>query len=126
LLNGDVQVTDFDPAALADPARHALAARIRIVKDGNPAVNVLAPQRVEISLLDGSELALDLPAVLGAPARPLGRERHLAKFRRAASSGLRPMSERNVERLIDLVDHLERLDDVRTLVDALQFDAGTT
>ncbi len=126
LLHGDVQVTDFDPTALADPARHALAARIRIVKDGNPAVNVLAPQRVEISLHDGTELALDLPAVLGAPARPLGRERHLTKFRRAAASGLRPMSETNVERLIDLVDHLEQLDDVRTLVDALQFDSETT
>lgn len=126
LLHGDVQVTDFDPSALTDPARHTLAARIRIVKDGNPAVNVLAPQRVEISLHDGTELAIDLPAVLGAPSRPLGRARHLAKFRRAASSGLRPMSSANVERLIDLVDHLEQLDDVRTLVDALRFDEGTT
>lgn len=126
LLHGDVQVSDFDPSALAESARHALAARIRIVKDGNPAVNVLAPQRVEISLHDGTEFAIDLPAVLGAPTRPLGRERHLAKFRRAASSGLRPMSPSNVERLIDLVDHLEQLDDVRTLVDALQFDVGIT
>jgi len=126
LLHGDVQVSDFDPGALTDPARHALAARIRIVKDDNPAVNVLAPQRVEISLHDGTDLAIDLPAVLGAPTRPLGRARHLAKFRRAASSGLRPMNSANVERLINLVDHLEQLDDVRTLVDAFQFDEGTT
>ena len=124
LLTGDVQVADFDPEALANPERHALAARIRIVKDHNPAVNVLAPQRVEISLHDGTELALDLPAVLGAPGRPLGRDRHLAKFRRAAASGLRPMSAENIERLITLVDDLEHLDDVRTLVDALQFDVG--
>jgi hypothetical protein len=31
-----------------------------------------------------------------------------------------------VERLIALVDDLDRLDDVRTLVDALQFDDGAT
>lgn len=126
LLHDDVRVTDFDTAALADPARHALAARIRVVRDANPAVNVLAPQRVEVSLRDGTELALDLPAVLGAPGRPLSRERHLAKFRRAATSGLRPMRTAAVERLIGLVDDLERLDDVRTLVSALQFDDGPT
>jgi transcriptional/translational regulatory protein YebC/TACO1 len=34
------------------------------------------------------------------------------------------MSAENIERLITLVDDLEHLDDVRTLVDALQFDVG--
>ena len=72
-----------------------------------------------MSLLDGRELAIDLPAVLGAPGRPLGRERHLVKFRRAAASGLRPMRLESVEALIRLVDDLPQLDDVRTLVDAL-------
>jgi 2-methylcitrate dehydratase PrpD len=124
LLRGRVGVEDFEPASIADPARHALAARIRVLRDANPSLNALAPQRVEISLQDGVELAMDLPAVLGAPGRPLGRDRHLAKFRRAATSGLRPLPDVGVERLIVLVDDLDRLDDVRTLVDALQFGDG--
>jgi 2-methylcitrate dehydratase PrpD len=124
LLRGTVGVEDFEPASIADPARHALAARIRVLRDANPSLNALAPQRVEISLQDGVELAMDLPAVLGAPGRPLGRDRHLAKFRRAATSGLRPLPDVGVERLIVLVDDLDRLDDVRTLVDALQFGDG--
>lgn len=126
LLHDDVRVTDFDPDAITEPARHELAARIRIVKDQNPAVNVLAPQRVEVSLCDGTELAVDLPAVLGAPGRPLSRERHLAKFRRAAASGLYPMSHARIERLITLVDDLEQLHDVRTLVDALHFESASS
>ena len=89
-----------------------------MLPDGNPAVNALAPQRVEISLHDGRELALDLPAVLGAPGRPLGRERHLAKFRRAARSGIRPLPTERIESLIALVDSLDALADVRQLVDA--------
>jgi 2-methylcitrate dehydratase PrpD len=124
LLRGTVGVEDFEPASIADPARHALAARIRVLRDANPSLNALAPQRVEISLQDGVELAMDLPAVLGAPGRPLGRDRHLAKFRRAATSGLRPLADAGVERVIALVDDLDRLDDVRTLVDALQFGDG--
>ncbi len=125
LLTGSVGVDDFEPAALADPHRHALAARIRVCRDQNPSLNALAPQRVEISLRDGRELALDLPAVLGAPGRPLGRERHLAKFRCAAASGLRPMSACAMDHLVRLVDDLEQLDELRRLVDALVFDTDT-
>jgi 2-methylcitrate dehydratase PrpD len=122
LLRGDVDVTDFEPDAIAEPARIKLAQRIRVQQDGNRSLNALAPQRVELSLADGSELAIDLPAVLGAPGRPLEHARHLAKFRRAATSGRRPMSAAKVERLIRLVDDLDEIDEVRTLVDSLQFD----
>lgn len=121
LLRGDVGVEDFEPIALADPARHKLAARIHVRRDANSSLNALAPQRVEISLTDGRELALDLPAVLGAPGRPLDRERHLAKFRRAASSGIETMRPERVEQLVRLVDDLQDLDEVARLVDALDF-----
>jgi len=119
LLRGTVSVEDFDAAALRDPARHALAARTRVQRDANPSPNALAPQRVEVDLRSGARLALDLPAVLGAPARPLGRERHLAKFREAAASGRRPLPPARAESLIALVDRLELLSDVRELVDQI-------
>jgi 2-methylcitrate dehydratase PrpD len=122
LLEGTVDVRDFEPAAIARPERQALAARIRVVPDGNPSLNALAPQRVEVDLTDGRRLGLDLPAVLGAPGRPLSRERHLAKFARAATSGAAPMGALQVQRIIDLVENLEALPDVRMLVDALLFE----
>lgn len=121
LLRGTVSVEDFDAPALRDPARHALAARISVRHDGNPSLNALAPQRVEVDLESGQSFALDLPSVLGAPGRPLGRERHLAKFREAAVSGLQAMPAARIEALIDQVDRLERLADVRALVDLLVF-----
>lgn len=121
LLEGTVGVLDFEPALIADPRRLALAARVGLVGDGNPSLNALAPQRVEVRLRDGRELALDLPAVLGAPGRPLGRERHLAKFRRAAASGLEALPAARIEALVETADHLEKLRDVRALVDLLMF-----
>jgi 2-methylcitrate dehydratase PrpD len=119
LLTGSVEVGDFDADALQDNARLTLAARIRVRGDANPSLSALAPQRVELRLRDGSQHAIDLPAVLGAPGRPLSEQSHLAKFRRAAASGLRPLSAPRVEALIALVDRLETLNDVRQLVDAL-------
>jgi 2-methylcitrate dehydratase PrpD len=126
LLKGSVDVTDFTPESFADPKRLALASRIVVQRDANPSLNALSPQRVEISLVDGREYAMDLPDVLGAPGRPLSREQHLAKFRRAAASGLRPMPEAGIHRLIELVDQLETLPDVTQLVDALIYPKDTT
>jgi 2-methylcitrate dehydratase PrpD len=125
LLQGTVGVDDFDAAALRDPARQALAARIRVLPDSSSSLNTLAPQRVEIDVDDGRQLALDLPAVLGSPGRPLGRERHLAKFRLAVSSGRQPLPASAAETLIATVDALEQLDDVRRLVDLLSFEHGS-
>lgn len=119
LLTGSVEVADFDPPALQDPRRSALAARIRVRPDANPSLSALAPQRVEVRLRDGSQHAIDLPAVLGAPGRPLSRERHLAKFRRAAASAASPLPTAQVDTIIALVDRLGTLDDVRSVVDAV-------
>lgn len=123
LLHDTVDVRDFDPPSLRDPARHALAAKIRVEHDGNPAVNALAPQRVEVLLTDGRRLALDLPAVLGAPGRPLDRTAHLDKFLRASRSGLVALSDTRQQQLIEAVDRLEALADMRHLVDLLMFES---
>jgi 2-methylcitrate dehydratase PrpD len=119
LLTGTVGVEDFDAHALQRPERLALARRIRVLHDGSAAPNTLAPQRVEVTLRSGATHALDLPAVLGAPGRPLGRERHLAKFRRACATATCPLGERRMEATIAAVDVLETLADVRSLVDLL-------
>jgi 2-methylcitrate dehydratase PrpD len=119
LQRGGVDVSDFDPPALRDADRLRLAQRIRVVRDDNPSPNALAPQRVEIDLADGRQLAIDLPQVLGAPLRPLSRERQLGKFRRAAASAARSFDTLAIERLISLCERLPELSDVRTLVDAM-------
>jgi 2-methylcitrate dehydratase PrpD len=112
LLTGDVTVGDFDAAALRSPERLTLAHRIRVLRDDNPSLNALAPQRVEVQLRSGHTEQLPLPAVLGAPGRPLTRERHLAKFRRAAAAGVKPLSEQSISKVIQLVDELPAISDM--------------
>jgi aconitate decarboxylase len=114
LQRGTVLLEDFTPERLRDPSLHALAARIRMVVDGNPDPNALNPQRVEIALRDGARHAVDLPAVLGSPANPLSRERHLAKFRACWHHAGLPADKG--ERLIALVDGLETLDSTAALI----------
>ena len=122
LLTGDVTVGDFDSQNMSSQERLELAKRIRVLRDANPSLNALAPQRVEVQLRSGRIEELPLPAVLGAPGRPLTRERHLAKFRRAASAGLQPMTPESVSRVIQLVDDLPTISDMTQLVDAMLFE----
>ena len=117
LLTGRVDPTDYQEEKLRDPIRLSLAAHISMAPNEVTDANALAPQRVEIRLRDGRELAMDLPAVLGHPQRPLSRARQLEKFRRCCALALRPLPEAQVERLIEGIDQLECLDDVSKLVE---------
>ncbi|MEZ5661492.1 MAG: MmgE/PrpD family protein [Burkholderiaceae bacterium] len=80
LRRGHVDLNDFLPAALRDPATLALAARISVHDDGNPDPNALLPQRVEITLENGQTHACTLDAVIGSPERPLDDVAHQRKI----------------------------------------------
>ena len=80
LLKGSVTLDDFTPEALRDPARHALAPRVAWVPNAVTDPNALAPQRLTVELSGGVHHAIDLPAVLGHPQRPLSIAAQRAKF----------------------------------------------
>jgi 2-methylcitrate dehydratase PrpD len=119
LQEGGVDVDDFSAAALADPARLALAARVEVRADDNPDANALTPVVVAVALADGRCHETRIEQVYGSPARPMGREARLAKFRRNWISGARPLNQRAGEELIAAVDRLEAIDDVACLIDRL-------
>jgi 2-methylcitrate dehydratase PrpD len=119
LLNDTVDIADFQPEALADPRRLALAAKVALRIDDNPDQNALAPVRVAVTLASGSTHALHVDQVYGSPARPVSQEAHLTKFRRNWNAGALPLADAAGEALIARVDALETLADVTELVDLL-------
>jgi aconitate decarboxylase len=119
LQGGGVSLDDFRPDALADPARLDLARRIGLSADDNPDPNALAPVTVAITLENGSAHEVAVRDVYGSPAKPMGREAHLAKFRTNWISGARPLPEAAGERLIEAVDDLESVPDVTALIDVM-------
>ena len=123
LLEAGVDVDDFRPDALRDPSRLALAERVTVEIDDNPDPHALAPVEVNVVLKDGRRHAARVDAVYGSPARPMGREAQLAKFRRNWISGARPLPEAAGEQLIAAVDRLETISDVTALVDLLVLPA---
>jgi 2-methylcitrate dehydratase PrpD len=119
LQDGGVDVDDFSAAALADPARLALAVRIEVQPDDNPDPNALAPVEVAVLLEGGRRPAARVEEVYGSPARPMGREAQLTKFRRNWISGATTLPEAAGKALIAAVDRLEAIDDVAALIDLM-------
>jgi aconitate decarboxylase len=119
LLHGKIDLAHYRGAELTDPATHALAARIVIESDGNPDPNAMVPQEVVVTLKDATVLRWRCPVMLADPARRLGREQHLAKFRRCLDFAKEPLRPGAGDTMIDLVDRLERLADVRELTEPL-------
>ncbi|MGE0698378.1 MAG: MmgE/PrpD family protein [Hyphomicrobiaceae bacterium] len=117
LLTGTLGLDDFTPETYTEPATADLAPRIDMkVRDaGDP--NALTPIEVELVTTSGVTHRAALDVVLGNPAKPLSREAHLAKFRANAAAALVPPAPQVIERLIETVDRLEDVADVRLLAD---------
>jgi len=115
LQNGALDLADFRGHALADRETQELARRVVLKNDGNADPNALAPQRLVVRLQSGAELAWSCETMLANPARPLATDQHLAKFRRCLDFAATPLPPKTAERLIDAVNRLEALADVRLL-----------
>jgi 2-methylcitrate dehydratase PrpD len=116
LLRGRVDVPDFRGDALTAADAHELAGRIHVVVDGNPDENAIVPQIVDVELQDGRHHTVTLDRVIGHPAHPLSRDQNLDKFRRCWTYGAERLVDAHAARVIELVDRLESLPDVRELI----------
>jgi hypothetical protein len=79
----------------------------------------MAPQQVVITLKDATVLRWRCAVMLANPARRLEREQHLAKFRRCLAFAREPLRPGAGDALIDRVDRLDQLADVRELTEPL-------
>ncbi|MBK6802058.1 MmgE/PrpD family protein [Novosphingobium sp.] len=72
LTDGQIDPRRFTAPVFADAALQALAARVELVDDGNADPNALSPQRLIVTLADGTRIERSVPATLGSPLMPLG------------------------------------------------------
>ena len=119
LVKRKVFFEDFENPG--DPAVLALAARI--YPEVDPALEGVgvsaAPTVVDMVLVSGEKLAARVDYIKGHPENPMDLEGCVAKFKQCASYSARPLTDRRLEEVISLIDHLEDMEDVRSIVDRL-------
>jgi 2-methylcitrate dehydratase PrpD len=115
LLHGEIDLAHYRGDELTDAATHRLAQRIRMLSDGSDDPNALVPVDVSIRLIDGRVLDWHCEAMLASPTRRLTRDQHLTKFRRCCDFAHAPLPAAQQQALIDAVDDLDTVADIRTI-----------
>lgn len=120
LIHGRLDLAHFRGAALTDASTHHLARRVTMrgsSDDTNPArPHALTPITVEMTLRDGGVRMWRCEDMLASPRRPLTRAQHLDKFRACWEFAAEPLGTSAREAVIEMVDRLEGVWDVRDLV----------
>lgn len=120
LARGRLFLPELEPAAYTDPELLDLAARVEI--SGEAAMrtdSAIGATRLEAWWADGSRWAGEARFASGSPASPISPQDHAAKLALCAARGRRPVSAEALETLQRACGELERVDDVRVLLDAL-------
>ncbi len=120
LSEGAVTPDDFTEAAIADPARRALAAKVTVETRAPRRVDVSMdpedPDRVEVTLADGAVLVAEVGAPKGTPPDPLSEAEVLAKFRRSAAVSADAVRVEAIAAACGRLDHLADAGDLTRLL----------
>ena len=113
LLRKKVVISDFLPENLGDEDVLRIADKVRY--ELVPEFGSIVPAEVEISLKGGRKISRRVEVVYGHPRNPMRDEDLIAKFKDCAKYSKRPLSEKDVEEIIDKILHLEDVKDIREL-----------
>ncbi|WP_419814500.1 MmgE/PrpD family protein [Glacieibacterium sp.] len=109
LTRGTLDLADFTPERLGDPALLALAERIHVATDENPDAAAFVPAVATVTLKSGEAISHVVTRQFGSPEWPLNRSEHLAKAARCLEFG--GIAEVHGP-LTLLIDDLDAVDDV--------------
>jgi len=115
LLDGEVGLGQFTDEKVLDPRAQELLKRVEYVHP--EGLTPLHPEAVTIKLKDGRELCHEVAIAKGDPGNPMGKEELAAKYRDCASFVL---SAEGIQKSLDMVSHLEDLEDITELIDLLR------
>jgi 2-methylcitrate dehydratase PrpD len=123
LAEGQVDIDTFSDATRFSPRVEALLPRVRIKP--NPDIPTSIPDTwavARVGLRDGRELSEQCRHYRGSIANPMSRDERLSKVRACAQ---RSLQSRDVERVIDMLEALETLPDLRQLMGLLGHKSAT-
>jgi 2-methylcitrate dehydratase PrpD len=122
LVFGRVSLDAFNPEVICNPRMHDLMKRIKVEAEARNKTDGFAPATVRIKTEKGVVHSRTVEKLRGHPDQPLGDDELLAKFRSCVKFGTPEMSEKETNRLADMLLNLEAIKDIGGLTKALRFD----
>ena len=112
-----VSLGAFTPEGLKDPVVLEMAQKVTPRFDAELTyAHGLAPGVVEIKTKDGKLHSRRVDEPYGMNVKPMSWEDLIEKFRDCVSYSVKPLSKEKVDKIINMVDKLEEVDDVSNLI----------
>jgi 2-methylcitrate dehydratase PrpD len=114
-----VNIGSFTPEALRDPVTLAVAQKVMTKFDPElnaPMSGGVRPGVVAIKTKSGESYLRRVDFPYGHPKNPMTTDDLLEKFRDCVSYAAKPIPQKNIERAIELMLNLEKVDDVSQLI----------
>ena len=116
LVRGSSSLEHFAPAQVHDPRVREMIGRIRVIADETLNARGHAAADLVLTTRDGQTHARRLDVPPGFPGNDLDDAQHLARFRDCLAYAAYPPSPAQAERLLQSLEGMAALEDVRALV----------
>ncbi len=114
-------IGDFTEEAIKSPDILEVASRIKVVMDPGqvPSGSEIPPARVKVTMKKGQTYSGQAAHPSGSSQGALPFSDYERKFRDCASYSVKQLSDGHIDRVIALTGQLERLDDIREIIELL-------
>jgi 2-methylcitrate dehydratase PrpD len=119
LVRGRLTIDDLAPEAISSDEVLEIAARVHPRVDDNLKKESFRATSVQINTKDGNQYSKQINYPRGDPHNRLSKEEVIGKFRSCMKSAPRPLEKGNEERIIDLIDELEKVKSMDQIIKLL-------
>ncbi|MBA4417750.1 MAG: MmgE/PrpD family protein [Syntrophus sp. (in: bacteria)] len=122
LVRKGSRLAHFEEDAITNPQILALVEKIEVISD--TAMDVRGHTALDMCVVtkDGKEHMRKMDIAPGFPGNFLTKEEHLQRFRDCVGFAAKPLPEENIDRIMDAVEHLETINDIRSLIPLLMLE----
>jgi len=119
LVRKGSKLAHFEEEAIRDLDVLELTKKIEVISDVAMEKRGHTPLDMRVVTKDGKEYLREIDFVPGFPEKPLTKEEHLQRFRDCIDFAARPLPEEKIKNLVDAVNSLEEMDDIRGFIPLL-------
>ncbi len=116
IVRNGSQLQHFEKEAITDPEVASLIKKIKVIPDPGMDIRGHTSVDLRVTTIHGREFFTRLDHAPGFPENPLSDREHLRRFRDCVHFAARPPSKSKTEELIDTVQTIEKLHDVRGFI----------
>ena len=116
LVKGKVTVDDFTDEAIKRQEILKVAGKVTGRLEPAMSRHGVGPGGVIIKMKDGTEYTEEVEHCLGSVERPMTFEDCMKKFRECAACSIKPLPADTVDKVIEMVGRLEKLDDATKII----------